>query len=104
MLISIARATYRDDRRKPSLWADHIVNDWLWKRESGFATEKKPDADVTEQIKKMAERDEGWARLYSAEIIHQHPELGTPAIVEMLKTDKNEFVQKALDPDEKLKP
>ena len=103
-LTSFARATYNDARRKPFMWAEHVVNDWLWKREFGFAPEKVPDSAVTEQVEKMVNRDEWWARLYAAEIVRQHPEFGTPTLVDMLKSDKSELVRKALEPDEKAKP
>ncbi len=85
---------YQDERRKPLLWARHVVDDALWKRQFGFEPAKDPDAAVTEQLETMAAREEYWARLYAAEIIRQHPEFGTDELVERLKNDPHPLVQK----------
>lgn len=86
---------YRDERRKPLLWARHVVDDALWKRQYGFVPRKEPDAGVTEELEKMAGRDEWWARLYAAEIIRQHPEFGTDELVKRLADDPHALVQKS---------
>ena len=99
-LQSFALETFKDDRQKPFLWARHCVDDLLWRRQFGFVPDQQPDRAVTEQLEKMADRDEWWARLYSAEIIREHPELGNSKIVDRLKSDKNELVRNTLQSDD----
>lgn len=96
-LQTFAMAVFQDERRKPLLWARHIVDDALWKRQYGFDPAKGPDAAVTEQLEKMAGRDEYWARLYAAEVIRQHPEFGTNELATRLKMDPHPLVHKAAD-------
>ncbi|MEX0676598.1 MAG: hypothetical protein WD063_05955 [Pirellulales bacterium] len=93
-LQSFVLAVYQDERRKPLLWARHVVDDALWKRQNGFVPAKEPDAVVTRELEKMAGRDEWWARLYAAEIIRQHPEFGKDELVKRLADDPHPLVQK----------
>jgi hypothetical protein len=43
----------------------------------------------------MVKHDEWWARLYAAEVIRQHPELGNQPLVAELARDPHPLVQKA---------
>lgn len=85
---------YHDERRKPPLWAAHVVDDLLWKRQHGFTAAKEPEPAVTQELEKMAKHDEWWARLYAAEVIRQHPELGNQSLVDELARDPHPLVQK----------
>ena len=86
---------FRDDRRKPLLWARHVVDQAVWKRQYGFVPLKEQDTEVTKQLQAMAEREEWWARLYAAEVIRQHPEFGNTELNKRLADDKNELVAKS---------
>ena len=99
-LMSMMRVYNADTALTQSLvWSDHIVYEPIWRKEHKFEVDDSiaPRAELA----KAAASNEWWVRMYVAEIVHQHPELGTPAIVDGLKNDKNELVKKALDPDEK---
>lgn len=82
------------EARKPLLWARHVVDDALWKRQNGFVPPKESDTAVTQELEKMAGREEWWARLYAAEIMRQHPEFGTDELVKRLSDDPHPLVQK----------
>lgn len=90
-------ATYSDDRRKPFLWARHVVDDLIWKRNFGFLPPDKPETDVSDQIRQMADSDQWWARAYAAEIIKEHPELGDAKTTDRLKSDKNNIVRMIIE-------
>lgn len=81
---------------KPLLWARHLVDDALWKRQYGFVPPSQPDADVTAELDKMARHDEWWARLYAAAVIRQHPEFGAAEMVERLVNDPHPLIQKTI--------
>jgi hypothetical protein len=93
-LQTFTMVVYHDERRKPLLWARHVVDDALWKRQYGFVPPKEPDEAVTKELEKMAGRNEWWARLYAAEIIRQHPEFGTEELAKRLTDDPHALVQK----------
>jgi hypothetical protein len=91
-------ATLHDgEQRKPFLWAGHVVDDMLWKRQNGFIPPKEIPAEVPPQLDLMAARPEWWARLYVAAIMAQHKELATPELITKLRRDENELVRKFIE-------
>ena len=81
---------------KSTLWAEHVVNDVLWKQENGFLKPHETEPAAVEQIDKMSRRAEWWVRLYAAEIMRQHPEFRAAEIVERLAKDENDLVKRVI--------
>jgi hypothetical protein len=51
--------------------------------------------EAQQELKKLAEHDQWWARLYVAEIMRRHRELRDPRVLDKLRDDDNELVGKA---------
>ncbi len=80
---------------KPILWAEHVVSDLLWKRRYGFAGANAVDAAALQQVELMSRHPRWWARLYAAEVVRTHPELGAAGMVDRLAGDGNGLVRAA---------
>jgi hypothetical protein len=61
----------------------------------GFVSRDAVDAAAPEQIEKMSRHPAWWARLYAAEVLRRHRELGTDAMVQRLAGDGNRLVREA---------
>lgn len=72
---------------KPILWSEHVVAELFWKRRYGFAERKAVEAEVLQELDKLSRHPRWWVRLYAAEIVKAHPELGNPEVVKRLKDD-----------------
>lgn len=94
----------RHDRFRDVVWAEHVIEDNLWQQRQNFLEDEATLPEAVAEVTKMARHEEWWARLYAAEIITQHPEFGTPEIVEALKNDEHELVREAMLPEERPKP
>jgi hypothetical protein len=78
------------------LLAEHIVSNAIWLKENEFADRfQRALPEAQQELKKLAEHDQWWARLYVAEIMRQHPELRIPDVMKRLSDDDNELVSKA---------
>lgn len=99
-LLTIMRASQMRDpaEMKPILWAEHVVADLRWRRQFGFVEAKAVDSAVVRELDKLSQHTAWWARLYVAEMIRQHPELGTKTIRERLAADSHELVRKSSAP------
>ena len=76
--------------------AEHIVSNALWLNKNGFADRfQQTLPEANEQLTKLANRQEWWARLYVAYIMRQHGELRRGDVIERLSNDSNELVQEA---------
>lgn len=80
---------------KPILWAEHVVSDFLWRRRFGFVAANAVDAAAVQQIEMMSRHPRWWARLYAAEIVRVHPELGAAGVADRLAGDGNALVRSA---------
>ncbi|MBW3542245.1 MAG: hypothetical protein KY476_18415 [Planctomycetes bacterium] len=78
------------------LWAEHLVAGNLWKQEHQFVAEDRVQPGVAAELEALSKHEQWWARLYVAEILVQHPEFQTPALVERLKDDPHELVRLAI--------
>jgi hypothetical protein len=79
--------------------AEHIVSNAIWLDKNGFSDRFQaalPEAQ--EQLAKLAQRKEWWARLYVAHIMHEHPELRRGDVWESLQKDSAELVKGATQP------
>ncbi|MBW3596227.1 MAG: hypothetical protein KY475_03015 [Planctomycetes bacterium] len=84
-------------RQKQILWSAHVVSDAIWKKEQGFDKAfQQATPEAIAQLEKLSKDEAWWARLYVAEILHQHPEFGTPELVERLKSDERALVREAI--------
>lgn len=81
---------------KAILWGEHVVAELFWKRRYGFVERKAVDAAAVQELDKLARHPRWWVRLYVAEIIRAHPELGLPEVLDRLKEDADRRVSKAL--------
>jgi len=96
-LLTVMRATQlrKPEEIKPILWAEHVVADLMWRRQFGFAEKNAVDPAAVRELDKLSQHKAWWARLYAAEIIRVHPELGSQAMHDRLKKDVNVVVQQA---------
>lgn len=72
---------------KPILWSEHVVSELFWKRRYGFVERSAVDAAVVREIETLSRHARWWVRLYAAEIVKAHPELGESSVVKRLKED-----------------
>lgn len=72
---------------KTILWAEHVVAELLWKRRYGFVERKAVDAAAVQELEKLTRQPQWWVRLYVAEIVLAHPELGPADVVKRLQED-----------------
>lgn len=87
------RQRLKNELQREVLLAVHIVSDAIWLKEHKFGEEsRKALPEAKEQLWKLSERDEWWARLYVAEIMRRHRELRQPLVVQRLSTDGNAVV------------
>jgi len=76
--------------------AEHIVSNAIWLLKNKFNDrfiQAAPDA--TEQLIKLAQRQEWWARLYVAYIMRQYPELRVADVMHRLSNDTDVLVSRA---------
>ncbi len=84
------------DKMDAILWAQHTVDDVLWKQKHPLG--KPGDLQTAvDELDKLSRFDEWWVKLYVAEIVRRHKELGSPQILKRFRSDPNEFVSKAVD-------
>lgn len=72
---------------KPILWSEHVVSELFWKRRYGFVERIAVDAAAVREIETLSRHARWWVRLYAAEIVKAHPELGEAGVVKRLKED-----------------
>jgi hypothetical protein len=76
--------------------AEHIVSNAIWLNDNGFADRfQQALPEAQQELKKLAEHEYWWARLYAAEIMRPHRELRDPKVLDKLREDSNELVSKA---------
>lgn len=94
-LLTMMRASQMRDpaELKPILWAEHVVADLLWRRQFGFVKVDAVEQPVVSELDKLSRHKAWWARLYVAQTIRVHPELGTQAMRERLAGDANDVVR-----------
>lgn len=94
-VLSVMRASMLRNRSevKPILWAQHLVDDVLWKWQHGFLERGKVEPEAVEALRELAEHPRWWARLYVAEIMGQHPGFRTDDLIEALLVDPDESVR-----------
>lgn len=90
-----ARRKNKEELRQ-LLWAEHVVQDVVWKQKHGFLDPGSIEPEVFTQLDKLSKHQAWWVRLYVAETLRQHPLLRKPKIVRRLQNDKDALVQKAI--------
>lgn len=78
---------------KPILWSEHVVSELFWKRRYGFVERSAVDAAAVREIETLSRHARWWVRLYAAEIVKAHPELGGASVVKRLKEDADQRVR-----------
>jgi len=92
--------TPRDTQTSDIIWAEHIISDAIWRRINGFDERfEEINQEAVAELEKLSKHDAWWVRLYVAEIVKQHPELGAEGVVERLRQDKYELVRETLAQD-----
>ncbi len=81
---------------KPILWAEHVVSELMWLRRYGFIERDAVDPAALQEIRNLARHERWWVRLYVAQMIGQHPELGDMGMVKTLLSDSHEVVRKTM--------
>jgi hypothetical protein len=82
------------DEQRDLLWAEHVISDAVWKQKHGFDEalgQAKPMA--FDQLQALSHNDQWWVRLYVAEVLRRYPDLGTPEMIDRLKTDEHDLVR-----------
>lgn len=85
---------------RPILWAEHTVSDLLWQRRFGFVERTATTPAARAEIAKMSASRQWWARLYAAEMIGRHPELGDAAMAKRLAEDEEPLVRRSMERSE----
>ena len=77
------------------IWAEHVVSDYLWKKEHRFLKGQQPEAEALKQLDSLSNRPEWWVRYYVAEILqqHRHSKLYNSEIMERLQKDDHPLVR-----------
>jgi hypothetical protein len=77
------------------LWAEHLVSDYLWKKENQFLNADGTDQNqALKELKPLCDLPYWWVHLYAAEILNKHPELRTLDLTSRLKKDDDPAVKK----------
>lgn len=96
-LLALARAQVVDAAElRPLLWAEHEVEDLLWRVRFGFIQRTelvRAAPEALEQLELLARHPRWWARLYAAAIANAEPALGAAARVEELRRDDHPLVR-----------
>jgi hypothetical protein len=84
----------REDPYRGMLWGEHVIADAIWRKEHRFIEKGVVPPEAAAELVNLSKHEEWWARLYVAALLKQHPEFGTPPIVERLSKDEHELVRK----------
>lgn len=97
-LLTMVRACQLRDPEeiKPILWAEHVVSDLLWRRRYGFIERHAVEAEAQRQIRVLSRHPHWWVRMYVAQLIGVHPELGDDGLVKTLLSDTHELVRRTM--------
>jgi hypothetical protein len=87
-------------KRREILLAEHIISNALWLKSKKF-NERFQAAlpEVMEELQKLAEHEEWWARMYVVYIMRQNHVLLQDHILRQLAEDENELVREAAKSD-----
>ncbi|WP_428306486.1 hypothetical protein [Lacipirellula sp.] len=78
------------------LLAEHVVEDAIWAKQNKFHERfENTLPEAKEYLAKLSKHNQWWVRLYSAEIMRQHPELQIEEAIIDLQADENELVRDA---------
>lgn len=91
-----AEQRQQDQEQEPEiLLAEHVIDNAIWLKKYHFDERfQKALPEAKEQLHKLSQDDQWWARLYVAEIMRRHRELRQPAVVQRLASDGNPLVSK----------
>jgi hypothetical protein len=79
--------------------AEHLVSNAIWLQKNGFSDQFQQAApEAIQQLTKLAQRTDWWARLYVAHIMRMHPEIRRADVWEQLEKDSDELVREATKP------
>jgi hypothetical protein len=85
------------DEHSHLVWSDHVISDAIWKKEHSFEEAfQQAKSKAVEQLEKLVQQEQWWARLYAAEILHRHPEFRTPEMMQRLQNDEHNLVRQAI--------
>ncbi|MCB9851141.1 MAG: hypothetical protein H6817_10615 [Phycisphaerales bacterium] len=87
-----ASSVHKPASLREILMADHVISEVLWKQRNGFLDENTIEPQAAEELAKLANHDQWWARLYAAAIVQQHPAFRTKALVQRLSGDEHPLV------------
>jgi hypothetical protein len=94
-----AKSKQEGRERRQILLAEHIISDAIWLHKHGFIVrfnEALPEA--MDGLKKLANHEEWWARLYVVYIMRQNPALRHDDTLRQLAEDENPLVSEAASP------
>lgn len=79
--------------QKEILLAEHIVSNAIWLKKKKFDEQfQKALPKAKQQLAKLAEYDQWWARLYVVQIMRRHRELRLDDVLDRLSRDSNALV------------
>lgn len=81
--------------RRKILWANHVIDDVIWKRRHGFLV-KGESAAATEQLDALSKSKQWWVRAYAAETLWRYDWLRGAEVVARLRADDHSVVRRLL--------
>lgn len=98
-LITMTRALRLGERDhaalKRLLWADHVIQDVIWKQQHGFLNANRVEPAAEAQLDVLLEEEAWWVRLYAARTLDSHPAFRNPARINQLVSDRDRQVREA---------
>lgn len=79
------------------IWRVHCVSEYHWRKQNRFEEARKEAlASALRETEVLARHGEWWVRLYAAEVLSRHSELGSEEFIRLLRTDSHELVRKEM--------
>lgn len=98
--LGVARPVYGKELSREQgraiLWAEHVVNEVIWRRANDFEVDAAAQQAATEQLTKLLDLNEWWIDLYVAAVLDRHARLATPALLQRLKASKHPIIRRFL--------
>ena len=83
-------------QRKPVLFAEHIVEDVLWRQRHEFPVPESLLQQARDALQRLSGIEHWSTRLYVAEIMRQHPVFRDEKLIKRLAQDTNPYVRESI--------
>ncbi len=75
------------EKLREILWAEHAVAEVIWKQTHGFLDRGEVDADAVEQLQRLSNHPQWWARMYVPATMRRHKSFRSVELLERLEGD-----------------